>query len=79
MAFWGVSGCSQGYCANGEERRRGRREEEGGGGEQDLLVYPLMSTGSGLRRGACRWTRPLSGGRRGIIFVVLWEFTGFCV
>ena len=26
-----------------------------------LPVYPLMSTGSGSRRCACRWTRPLGG------------------
>ena len=30
-----------------------------------LLVYTLMSTGSGLRSCACRRTHPLGGGQRG--------------
>ena len=41
-----------------------------------LLVFPLMSTGLGLRWCAYRWTRPVGGGRWGIICVTLGEFTG---
>ena len=41
-------------------------------GDRWRLVHEctsLMCTGLGLRRCACRWTRPLGGGRWGIIFV----------
>ena len=41
-----------------------------------LLVFPLMSTGLGLRRCAYRWTRPSGGGRWSIPCVTLGEFSG---
>ena len=36
-----------------------------GGRELALLVFLLMSAGLGLRRCACRWTRPVGGGQWG--------------
>ena len=47
------------------------------GGVLAPLVCPFMSTGSGLRRCAYRWTRPVSGGPWRYYLRSLWEFVGF--
>ena len=41
-----------------------------------LLVIPLVCTKCGFQRCASYWTRPLGGGRWGIIFVTPGEFAG---